>query len=327
MRARNIKPSIFKNELLARLGPWHFILFTGLWCLADRKGRLEDRQDRIEAELFPFKFQKVEISQLLDDLVGTSTKDRFILRYKVKQNRYIQIVNFEKHQYPNIKEQESTIPAPYKHGAKTIPALLNPPSPLLNTESPKLNPGVLNTENGEKSARAIASLAAPSFGKTATPEAPYEVPLPETEPLGALVLAYKVLKGFKHDDRQWDRDNWGRTVKTMKTIFDTFGGNFKTILRFMETKAFEFKKQDKANWRIDWIVSDAHDWKLKMEGSNGSDENGNRESFSRAVALRRAKAGGQGHGGFASANDVLDNLGYRAPPPARNESGNKTGGA
>ena len=43
MRARNLKPSIFKNELLAVADPLYTLVFEGLWCLADREGRLEDR--------------------------------------------------------------------------------------------------------------------------------------------------------------------------------------------------------------------------------------------------------------------------------------------
>lgn len=37
-RARNIKPSFFKNEDLADLNPFDRLLFIGLWCLADREG-------------------------------------------------------------------------------------------------------------------------------------------------------------------------------------------------------------------------------------------------------------------------------------------------
>ena len=42
-RARNIKPSFFMNENLAECDPLARILFVGLWTLADRDGRLEDR--------------------------------------------------------------------------------------------------------------------------------------------------------------------------------------------------------------------------------------------------------------------------------------------
>ena len=49
-RARNVKPGFFKNELLAECEPLARILFEGLWCEADREGRLEDRPRRLKAE-------------------------------------------------------------------------------------------------------------------------------------------------------------------------------------------------------------------------------------------------------------------------------------
>ena len=50
-RARNIKPGFFKNEDLAECSPWARLCFAGLWTLADREGRLEDRANVIQDEL------------------------------------------------------------------------------------------------------------------------------------------------------------------------------------------------------------------------------------------------------------------------------------
>ena len=54
MRARNIKPGFFKNDTLAELEFAARLLFIGLWGLADRAGRLEDRPKKIKAEVFPY---------------------------------------------------------------------------------------------------------------------------------------------------------------------------------------------------------------------------------------------------------------------------------
>jgi hypothetical protein len=132
MRSRNIKPGFFKNEELVKLPEAVRLLFIGLWCLADRKGRLEDRPARIKMEIYPC--DQHDVSTMLDQLQHHA----FIMRYEVNGNRYIQIVNFEKHQYPHIREQASTIPAPCKPGASTMQARLNPSS--LNPESGVLNP-------------------------------------------------------------------------------------------------------------------------------------------------------------------------------------------
>lgn len=104
-RARNIKPSLFKNEILGVEDPLLTILFESLWCLADKRGRLEDRPLRIKAETFPYR-EGIDINRYLTDL----SRLGFILRYKVNDIHIIQIINFEKHQNPHHTEKESELP-------------------------------------------------------------------------------------------------------------------------------------------------------------------------------------------------------------------------
>jgi hypothetical protein len=113
-RSRNIKPGFFKNETLAECSPVARLLFAGLWCLADRAGRLEDRPKRIRAEVLPYDDGCVD--EMLDELHRAG----FILRYQVGQQRFIQVKNFTKHQNPHCREPESIIPEPDKHGASTV---------------------------------------------------------------------------------------------------------------------------------------------------------------------------------------------------------------
>lgn len=105
-RLRTLKPSFFTNDILAEVEPLGRILFQGLWCIADREGRLEDRPRRIKAEVLPY--DDADADQLLNDLA----EREFIIRYEVEGKRYIQIVNFTKHQSPHYKELPSAIPAP-----------------------------------------------------------------------------------------------------------------------------------------------------------------------------------------------------------------------
>ena len=105
-RSRNIKPAFFKNESLAELPCETRILFIGLWTLADREGRLEDRPKRIRAEIFPFDTFNVE--SMLNELQSF----KFLARYEIDGIRFIQITNFVKHQDPHYKEKASEIPAP-----------------------------------------------------------------------------------------------------------------------------------------------------------------------------------------------------------------------
>jgi hypothetical protein len=122
LRARNIKPGFFKNEVLATCAPLSRILFAGLWCLADREGRLEDRPRRIKAELLPY--DTCDVEALLNDLVDKKDgmgNPLFIVRYKADNGtRYIQILNFSRHQNPHVREPRSTIPAPGVSGAVQV---------------------------------------------------------------------------------------------------------------------------------------------------------------------------------------------------------------
>ncbi len=108
-RIRTIKPDFFKHEDLAELPAMTRLLFIGLWTQADRAGRLEDRPKRLKVEIFPY--EEYDIESGLKDLETQG----FIVRYD-NSGRFIQISNFSKHQQPNIKEKESTIPAPCSDG-------------------------------------------------------------------------------------------------------------------------------------------------------------------------------------------------------------------
>lgn len=108
-RARNIKPGLFKNEILGVADPLYTLLFEGLWLLADRAGRLEDRPLRIKGEIFPYR-DGINV----DGMLSWLAENEFILRYAVAGKRYIQVISFEKHQNPHKNETESEIPGPEK---------------------------------------------------------------------------------------------------------------------------------------------------------------------------------------------------------------------
>ena len=109
MRARNIKPSFFTNELLGTYDPIIQLLFAGLWCLADRDGRLEDRPLRIKAELFPYR-ESMDINGYLTVL----ERDGFLVRYRAGGMDLIQVENFVKHQAPHHTEKSRNYPPPTK---------------------------------------------------------------------------------------------------------------------------------------------------------------------------------------------------------------------
>jgi hypothetical protein len=105
-RTRDLKPSFFTNEELAQLPPLARLLFQGLWCQADRDGRLEDRPTRLKVQILPYDTCDA------DELLGKLAAAGFIRRYEVDGRRLIQVVTFKEHQHPHPKEPGSTLPPP-----------------------------------------------------------------------------------------------------------------------------------------------------------------------------------------------------------------------
>lgn len=152
-RLRTLKPGFFKNELLAEVEPLGRLLFEGLWTIADKRGRLEDRPKRIKAEVLPY--DDADVSDLL-----TQLEDRgFIIRYQVDGEAYIQVTNFEKHQHPHVREPESEIPAPDKHSASTVQDMDEHLPSTADIGLPLTDIGELSSVNGEspESSSAIAT--------------------------------------------------------------------------------------------------------------------------------------------------------------------------
>lgn len=157
-RARNIKPSFFTNDILAEVPALGRILFQGLWCVADREGRLEDRPKKLKAEILPY--DDCDIENLLLQL----SERGFIQRYQANGQRFIQVVNFTKHQNPHVKEAPSLIPAPDEHSASTVQASeiperagLIPDSGFRIPDSPKQAASLDQPETREAHPAAAAS--------------------------------------------------------------------------------------------------------------------------------------------------------------------------
>lgn len=132
MRTRDLKPAFFRDLELTKLPPITRILYQGLWCRADKKGRQEDIAALIKADIFPLENVPVEkhLKQLADG--------GFIERYEVDGKRFIWIPKFLKHQHPHPKEPDSVLPeAPGEAGVSNDPITAEP---LLFPESPG-NPG------------------------------------------------------------------------------------------------------------------------------------------------------------------------------------------
>jgi hypothetical protein len=117
-RARNIKPGFFSNEDLVEFDFATRLLFIGLWTVADREGRLQDRPKKIKIDVFPADNLDV------DAMLSTLHNGGFINRYEVDGAKFIQITNWIKHQNPHHTERASEIPA--SNGALTVKQPLEP---------------------------------------------------------------------------------------------------------------------------------------------------------------------------------------------------------
>ena len=105
MRARDIKPGFYKSDQLAECSMTARLLFPGLWMLADREGRLENRPRKIKAEIFPF--DDVDVAPLLVELENAG----LIRTYEVNGTALVWIPQFKRHQSPHKNEKSSELPA------------------------------------------------------------------------------------------------------------------------------------------------------------------------------------------------------------------------
>lgn len=122
-RIRGIKPEFFLDPDLSDLPHASRLAFIALWCYADKSGRLEDEPRKLSAVIFPY--EKANMESILQSLA----KKPFLIRYSVDSRKYIQIINFDKHQRPHHTEKDSTIPEP-NHSLTVIQPLLNGDSPV-----------------------------------------------------------------------------------------------------------------------------------------------------------------------------------------------------
>jgi len=139
-RSRNIKPSFFSNDLLVELPFEARLLFIGLWTLADREGRLENRAKKIKMSLFPA--DEINVSEQLLNI----SKLGFIALYNCDGTDVIQIINFSKHQKPHGLEKDSDLPD--QNGMYTV-YKRNPKNKLVTGNPILLTKDQLNEFYGE----------------------------------------------------------------------------------------------------------------------------------------------------------------------------------
>jgi hypothetical protein len=124
-RARSIKPDFFIDERVVELPYEYRILFIGLWTLADRAGRLEDKPKRIKMAVFPG--DNVDIEAGLVELHRAG----LIVRYQIThENRNLSEAAPKSSGASTVQNSNQNTPqnglmdevAPELHGANTVQA-------------------------------------------------------------------------------------------------------------------------------------------------------------------------------------------------------------
>ncbi len=141
-RIRYLKPEFFFDDDLALLDFGSRLFFQGLWCYADKAGRLEDKPKVLKAQIMPY--DKLDVEKTLEKL-----STGFITRYEIEGKKYIQINNFLKHQKPHHTEKDSVIP-PSNNGAITVKTPLDN---RLVTGGKEEDKGKLKNKNKNKNKR------------------------------------------------------------------------------------------------------------------------------------------------------------------------------
>lgn len=110
MRRREISPEFWVDERVIEVSDGAKLLFIGLWNIADREGRLEDKPRTIALKVRPW--DPTPVPGFLEELV----KQGMVRRYSVDGAQLLFIPKFAEHQNVHPKEMASKLPAPPTHG-------------------------------------------------------------------------------------------------------------------------------------------------------------------------------------------------------------------
>jgi hypothetical protein len=185
-RARNIKPGFFYNDRLVEL-PFEFrLLFIGLWTLADREGRLEDRPKKIKMEIFPADVVDVDAG------LAALAEGGFVARYEAAGKKCVQILAWAKHQNPHQREAESILPAMEvpKHSQGDVESQPRPVEAEETPEQARLIPSSLIPDSGLSDSGSLIPDPLPTATASARPSAD---PAPSSSPVTPIGHAVRAI--------------------------------------------------------------------------------------------------------------------------------------
>ena len=228
-RIRFIKPDFFLDEDLVNISPTARLMFIGLWTLADREGRLEDRPMKIKALLFPY--EQIDSNAILEEL-----NKGYISRYVVDEKDYIQINKFKDHQRPHKLEKESVIPK------------------MLGLKSLKPNKNLKKDAKTPDSGFLILDSGLPVVAASQPPDQGPKVLKPLT-PIQIIVRCFKVAKNIDPNNTDWDKKWFGRNAKPAQDLLIVFNGDSEKAGKYLLEKAEDWK--DLPDWGIEAVIKAA----------------------------------------------------------------------
>lgn len=104
-RIRTVKPEFFTSESVCSVDPLARLLFIGLWCEADREGRLKWRPATLKIRYLPV--DNCDITTLVQQLIDQD----MIVVYECDGVKYCEIPAFKSHQVINNREKDSELPS------------------------------------------------------------------------------------------------------------------------------------------------------------------------------------------------------------------------
>lgn len=134
-RIRSIKPSFFRSDDVAEI-PWGpRLTWIGLWVYGDDDGRSIDDARLIKSDVWPLE-DAVTIEIVAEHLEALVTLGR-IRRYEVDGKRYLEVVNFSKHQLIKNRSKAGHPAPPWADSPNAPPGLPQSSAnatPVLTTE-------------------------------------------------------------------------------------------------------------------------------------------------------------------------------------------------
>src|SRR5690242_2251136 len=94
-RIRTIKPEFPQSETTGRLSRDARLLFIQLWTVVDDEGRTRAASRMLASLLYPYDD---DAPKLIEDWLAELERQDCIRRYDVDGDRYLEIVNWLKHQ-------------------------------------------------------------------------------------------------------------------------------------------------------------------------------------------------------------------------------------